>query len=360
MSADQDASGSLYDTLGIGSDASDTEITRAYRRLAREHHPDTSSEDGGEAFSELTDAYDVLHDPTRRRAYDDARQGRARAATRAAAGIRIPVRHAPPEAPRPAGTRPPQTREERAPGPRQVELHLTFDQAALGTTAVLAVDRDEPCSACRGGGVALASDTTCASCDGAGATARRSGGINIRTECPACGGTGRAQPETCAACGGRGATHRTSDLAVRVPAGVDTGARLRIPLPGGGEIVGVIRAGEHPYFTRAGRDLQLHVPVTIAEASLGGVVTVPTLDSAVAIRLPPGTPHGRIMRVRGRGIPHGDGRGDLLVTIDVAIPSTLNDAQRAALEAFASATTDSPRRHLEDQDRRPGRDEPDG
>lgn len=372
MTSERDATGNLYDTLGVGSDASATEITRAYRRLAREHHPDTGSEDGSEAFSELTDAYDVLHDPTRRRAYDDARRGRAQAATQAAAGLRIPVRHRAPEQPRHPGEQPSVMREERAPAPREVELHLTFDQAALGTTAVLAVDRDDACPACRGGGVAPASETTCASCGGAGATVRRSGGINIRTECPACEGAGHERPDACTSCGGRGVTHTTSDLAVRVPPGVDTGARLRIPLPGGGEIVGVVRAGEHPYFTRAGRDLQLHVPVTIAEAALGGVITVPTLDSAVAIRLPPGTPHGRVLRVRGRGIPRGDRRGDLLVTIDVAIPSMLNDAQRAALEAFAAATTESPRAHLDsgssaaaiptvkDSDHRSRREGPDG
>jgi molecular chaperone DnaJ len=111
-------------------------------------------------------------------------------------------------------------------------------------------------------------------------------------------------------------------------------------------VVAVVRVSEHRFFTRNGTDLHLRVPVTVAEAILGGVITVPTLDSAVAIRLPPGTPHGRILRVRGRGIPHTGGSGDLLATVDVVIPTELNPAQRTALEAFAAAT-ESPRRHLD-------------
>jgi molecular chaperone DnaJ len=133
---------------------------------------------------------------------------------------------------------------------------------------------------------------------------------------------------------------------VRVPPGVDSGARLRIPFPGGGEIVGVVGVAAHPYFTRDGSNLHLRVPITLAEAALGAVVTVPTLDSAVAIRVPPGTPHGRTLRVRGRGVPRGDRQGDLLVTVEVVVPFELNEAQRAGLEAFAAAT-ESPRRHFE-------------
>jgi molecular chaperone DnaJ len=177
-------------------------------------------------------------------------------------------------------------------------------------------------------------------------SARRSGGINIRTECPACGGTGRDEPPACSACDGSGIQRRTSEVSVRVPPGVDSGTKLRIPLPGGDGIIGVVRADAHPYFTREGTTLRIHTPVTIAEAALGTVITVPTLDSAVAIRVPAGTPHGRTLRVRGRGVRRGDDRGDLLVTIEVVIPSELNEAQRAALEAFAAAT-ESPRRHLE-------------
>lgn len=342
MSGERDGD-SLYDTLGVDTDASEAEITRAYRRLAREHHPDTSEGRGGEAFSELTDAYDVLRDPERRRAYDDARHGRARAASAAASGVRIPIRHGtaatPPRAGRPR-------EPSRAAPAREVELRLSFDQAALGTTAVLSVEADRPCDACGGSGVSGPRDAVCAACQGTGASARRSGGIAIRTECAACGGSGREPPQPCVVCAGSRIQRRSSDVSVRVPPGVDSGARLRIPVPGGGEIVGVVRVAAHPYFTRDGPNLHLRLPITLAEAALGAVVTVPTLDSAVAIRIPAGTPHGRTLRVRGRGVPLGDGQGDLLVTVEVAIPSELNEAQRGALEAFAEAT-ESPRRHLE-------------
>ena len=134
---------------------------------------------------------------------------------------------------------------------------------------------------------------------------------------------------------------------MRVPAGVEDGARLRIAPPDGdGELFGVVRVTDHPYFTRRGNDIALRLPVTLAEAALGGVLTVPTLTGAVALRLAPGTPHGRTLRVRGRGIPRSPQPGDLLVVVEVVIPTALNDAQRTALEAFAAAT-ESPRKHFE-------------
>jgi molecular chaperone DnaJ len=347
MSSTNDGGDSLYDTLGVGTDATEAEITRAYRRLAREHHPDANPAGSDEGFSELTDAYDVLRDQERRRAYDDARRGRARAAKAAAAGVRIPVRHASQSTqPRAnsqgagAGARSP-----RQSG-REVELHLSFDQAPLGTTAVLSVEDEQPCTECAGTGAGPASDSRCADCHGTGTITRRSGGITIRTECLRCGSAGRVRPDDCPTCSGSGRQRCIRDVSVRVPAGVDTGVRLRVRLSAGTDVIAVVRVRPHPYFTREGTDLHVRVPVTIAEASLGGVVTVPTLDSAVAIRLPAGTPHGRTLRVKGKGVARADSMGDLLVTIDVVIPTELNQTQRAALEAFAAAT-ESPRRHLE-------------
>jgi molecular chaperone DnaJ len=130
---------------------------------------------------------------------------------------------------------------------------------------------------------------------------------------------------------------------------VEDGARIRIPLRAiGFDLVAAVRiAGGHPYFTRRENDITLPVPLTVAEAALGAVITVPTLTSAVAIRIPSGTPHGRTMRIRGRGEPHPDHPGDLLLTIEIVIPRSINEGQRRALEAFAAATTDSPRAHFE-------------
>jgi molecular chaperone DnaJ len=136
-------------------------------------------------------------------------------------------------------------------------------------------------------------------------------------------------------------------MPVRIPAGVENGATLRLPLGGPGENqLAVVRVEPHRYFDRRGNDLTLRLPITLAEAALGGVVTIPTLTGAVAIRIPPGTTHGRVLRIRGRGLPAPDQPGDLLATIHIVVPTSLTAEQRIALEAFAAAT-DSPRKHFE-------------
>lgn len=317
----------LYQQLGVPPEASEEEIRRAYRRAARAHHPDAEGHADPGQFSDATDAYDVLRDRDRRRAYDAMR--RRRAADSAAAGrVHIPVRR--------DGQR--RTRE--------VTLPLTFDQAALGTTAVIEVDVPRPCQACNGTG--RGEPSPCADCGGSGHTGRVSGGVTITHTCRSCSGTGGRSAPRCSACAGQGWTNVPRELRVEVPAGVEDGTSLRVP-PANGEgeqVVVVVQVAEHAYFGRQGRDLTLELPLTIAEATLGGVVTVPTLGGAVAIRIPPGTPHGRTFRVRRQGIPYPDGPGDLLATVDVVIPTELNADQRAAMEAFAAATT-SPRRHLE-------------
>ena len=327
-----------YSTLGVGTDASDEEITRAYRRLARDQHPDTNPDAHDGDFAGLTDAYDVLRDPDRRRRYDRTRDTRA-AAARAAATTRIPVRNV-------GADRPPRTHRGPGRAHAEVDLELTFDQAALGTTATVTLADEKTCPACAGGGRA-ASTSGCAACGGVGATSRRSGGITIRTTCPSCEGTGRGQPERCGSCGGTGTTTMTRELTVRVPAGVEDGSRLRLQSTDLlGPIDAVVRVAAHPFFERRGLDVTIRVPVTLAEATLGAVVTVPTLDGAVTIRVPAGTPHGRVLRVAGRGIAHASRTGDLLVTVAIDVPSDLNETQRAALEAYAGATA-SPRPHLE-------------
>jgi molecular chaperone DnaJ len=135
------------------------------------------------------------------------------------------------------------------------------------------------------------------------------------------------------------------DVTVQLPAGVEDGARLRLPIPGA-ELVAVVRATSHRYFERKGKDIALRLPLTISEATLGGIVSVPTLTGALAVRIPPGSRHGRTLRARGHGIPHTEGPGDLLMTIEIDIPPALNEAQRAALEAYAAVTA-SPRKHFE-------------
>jgi molecular chaperone DnaJ len=330
----------LYAALGIPAGATADEITRAYRRLAREHHPDSNPEADSDAFAGLTDAYDVLHDPERRRAYDDTRRHRARAA-RAAAGMRIPVRHVGPR----------EHDDECGPppaAPAEIELALSFEQAALGTTVVMPLRAQATCPDCGGTGTERRTADPCSACAGGGSTTRSSAGITIRHRCPVCDGTGKRPPATCDRCHGDGRATVTREVTVRVPPGVTAGTRLRVRVPDvpGLEAVAVVSVAPHPYFDRRGDDLTVRLPVTLAEAALGAVVTVPTLAGAVAIRIPPGTPPGRRMRVRGHGIPRTGRSGDLLVTVDVVVPGKLDDAQRRALEAFAAATP-SPRAHFE-------------
>lgn len=332
MTDTPDPSDDLYLTLGVPAGATGDEITRAYRRLAREHHPDANPDAEADRFAGLTDAYDILRDPDRRRAYDDTRTTRARAA-RAASGMRIPVHHV---GATPAGA----TRSE-------VEVALTFEQAALGTTVVVPIRTRQPCPDCGGSGRGPA--MACPSCRGQGATVRQSGGITIRTSCDRCRGTGAQPAPACVRCAGSGVADIQHDVTVRIPAGVDAGARLRLRIPDAStfEVTAAITVAPHPYFARRGDDLLLLLPVTLAEAALGTVVSIPTLAGAVAIRIPAGTPHGRVLRVRARGIaPAGRPPGDLLATVEIVVPAELSDAQRAALEAFAAATTESPRAHF--------------
>lgn len=334
-----------YDTLGVGADATDAEITRAYRHLARTHHPDANPGATGDAFAGLTDAYDALRDPNRRRRYDQTRDTRAAAAD-AAAATRIPVRNIGPRRPPTSDIHPPAARVA------DVDLDLTFDQAALGTTLSVTLSTDEKCPACAGQGRS-GPPGACPHCDGSGATVRVSGGISIRTACQRCDGTGQTAPTACISCAGRGLATTSREFTVRVPAGVEDGTRLRL-LPASAmsePVEAIVRVAAHPLFGRCGPDLTIRVPVTLAEAALGTVLTVPTLDGAVALRVPAGTPHGRVLRIAGRGVVDQSRRGDLLATIEINVPTALNDRQRSALEAYADATQ-PPRSHL-DNHRRP-------
>jgi molecular chaperone DnaJ len=333
----------LYSTLGVPQDATSEDITRAYRRLAREHHPDANPAGDARRFSGITDAYDVLRDPGRRGTYDRTHRARAEAA-HAASAVRIPVRRARSPSAEPSRT-PTGPAGAVAPAVREIELALSFEQAALGTTALLQVSVDASCEICSGSGT---TSSTCEGCGGAGSESRASGGVTIRHVCADCGGSGRNN-HRCGACAGTGRRATNREVKLRVPAGVEDGTRLRFRVPGVDgtlEMVAVVRTAPHPYFGRRGRDLTVRLPVTLAEAALGGVLTVPTLAGAAAMRLPPGTPHGRTFRLRGRGIPHPSHPGDILVTVEVDVPTELNDQQKAALESFAAAT-EPPRRHFE-------------
>ncbi len=328
-----------YQLLGVPQTASDKEITKAYRKLARQLHPDKNADsDAAERFKEIAVAYDVLHDETKRREYDELRRlaSQPRRPTAGAGGWDAPGGYT---------IRVDQTGDpggfgdvdmddlfgsmfgrQRRSAPRQrrgedlaADLSLSFDEAVRGTTTQITLD----------------DEVLCSRCDGAGAEP----------------GTRHA---ACTRCGGQGTERTSRTVNARIPAGVDDGQTIRLNGKGrpgrnggaAGDLLVRLHVSGHRLFGRSGRNLTLTVPVTYPEAALGADITVPTLDEPVTVRIPPGTPTGKTFRVRGRGITTGKGTGDLLVTVEVDVPRRLTAEQLAAVEALADATHDSPRASL--------------
>ncbi len=354
-----------YQILGIPLSATDKEITRAYRKLAKQYHPDANpgSED---RFKEITAAYDVLGDAGKRKEYDEVRRLGAVGFGQGGAGG-------------PGGARFRIDdlgdlgdlfgglggvfggRRGRASGPRrgsdvETELHLSFQDAVRGVTTSVHVAGEARCETCGGSGATPGtSPVTCTTCHGTGALEDNQGLFSLSRICPTCAGRGIVVEKPCATCRGSGVIRRTREVKVRIPAGVEDGQRIRVKgrgAPGrangpAGDLYVVAHVGTHPFFGRRGKNLTLNVPVTFAEAALGTTITVPTLDDPVTLRVPPGTASGQTFRVKGRGVP-GTGRrgGDLLVTVEVAVPKKLNQAQRAAVESLARVSDEAPREHL--------------
>ena len=363
-----------YKVLGVPQSATDTEIRRAYRKLAKENHPDAHP-GKEERFKEISAAYDVLSEPEKRKEYDEIR----RLGPMAAGGAGFPggaggAGGSPVTNIRtdnlgdlfgdllgrfggaPGGTR---TRTTAPPGQRgddvEAELHLSFLDALHGVTTTVNVTTEATCSTCHGSGAAPGtSPVVCSRCGGRGVVSDNQGLFSFSRACPQCGGRGMMVESPCPTCRGSGSETRPRQVKVRIPAGVDDGQRIRVkgrgtPGRGGGpagDLWVTVRVAGHKLFGRKGRNLTLTVPVTFAEAALGAEITVPTLDGTVVLRVPPGTKSGSRFRVKGRGVADEKGAGDLLVTVEVAVPSKLSPAQREAIEALATASTESPRTHL--------------
>jgi molecular chaperone DnaJ len=369
-----------YAVLGVPKTATEKEISRAFKKLAKEHHPDanpgnTSAE---ERFKEISAAYDVVGDATKRAEYDEVRQ-------MVASGVG------------PDGTRgfgpggfggggAGQTfrfetdggglgdifgnlfggggrrRARTATGPQrgrdlETELHLQFDDAIRGVTSTVRFRADATCSTCAGSGAAPGTmPETCPQCHGAGTIADNQGPFSFSEVCPTCGGRGQVIPTPCPTCSGSGVEVRAREVKVRIPSGVADGQRIRVKGRGGaganggppGDLYVIVHVRDHALFGRNGNDLTLRLPVTFPEAALGADIKVPTLDAQVTVRIPPGTPSGKVLRVRGKGVSaDGNGKaGDLLVTVEVQVPVHLTSAQREAIETLASALDEDPRAGL--------------
>ncbi|MEX2622094.1 MAG: molecular chaperone DnaJ [Egibacteraceae bacterium] len=377
-----------YAALGVSKDATQAEVSKAYRKLARDLHPDARPDDPtAEArFKEVSEAHAVLSNPEKRKEYDEVRQlagsgmfggagpgggaggfpgGFPRGSTRTAGGGQVFdlgdllgdmfTQGGGPGAP--SGGR-----ARRGAGPRrgrdvETDLTLSFADAMAGVTTTLRVTGQATCSTCFGSGAKPGtSPVPCQTCGGQGSIARDQGLFSFSEPCPTCAGRGTQIPDPCPTCGGTGAEQRVRTIRARIPAGVRDGARIRLKgkgeagLNGGpsGDLYVRVHVDEDALFGRSGDQLTLRVPITFSEAALGTRLRVPTLDDPVTLKIPAGTESGRTFRVKGRGAPRaGGGRGDLLVTVDLVVPRKLNRTQRKLLEEFAETEETGVRDHLE-------------
>ena len=359
----------FYGDLGVPSTASEADIKKAYRKLARELHPDANPTDAGaEArFKTVSEANGILGDPTKRAEYDEAKRmfattGGRGFAGRSGGGQEFDLNDLFSQAgaggaangglgdllgglftrgARPGGSRPQRGSDV------ETEVRLDFAEAAKGAVVPLRLTSPAPCTTCHGSGARPGtSPRTCPTCAGSGLVSRNQGAFGFSEPCRDCRGTGSQVDEPCPDCRGSGATTRTRTITVRVPSGVEDGQRIRLAGQGeaglrgapSGDLFVTAHVNAHAVFSRSGHDLTLTVPVSFSELALGTTLSVPTLEGRVGVKIPPGTSDGRTLRVRGRGVSTRDGvTGDLLVTVEVAVPTSLDSAASQALTAYAEA-----------------------
>ena len=363
-----------YKILGVSKNASQDDIKKAFRKIARDNHPDQNPDDKAAEtrFKEASEANSVLSSPDKRKEYDEARKlfGGAGArfgrpgTTPGGTGFEDLFRNA-------AGSTAggglgdlfgnlfggaDSTSRRRAPrGPRrgadvEGEVSITFAQAVEGATVSLRFPSDKPCPSCRGTGAKAGTlPRVCPTCEGSGMQSSQAGGLFAMSEpCHDCHGRGLIVDEPCPDCSGSGRARSTKSMNVRIPAGVEDGQRIRLKGKGAsgenggasGDLYVTVHVSSHPIFGRSGNNITLTVPVTFAEATLGSEIEIPTLaGKRVKLKVPANTPNGRTMRVRGRGVSRSDGtKGDMLVTIEVQVPSQLSDSARQALLEYAQAS----------------------
>ncbi|MBA3490071.1 MAG: molecular chaperone DnaJ [Longispora sp.] len=365
----------FYAVLGVSKSASSDEIKKAYRKLARELHPDRNPDkEAGERFKALSEAYDVLSDDAKRKEYDELRSLFGSGAFRSGAGQDPRVRQQDFNFSSGgsfgdlfsnlfsggAGSR-------RRMGPVrgrdvEAELVLDFDSAAMGAQLPLTLRSPGTCDTCHGSGATPGTTpVTCPLCAGRGLVTRAEGAFSLSEPCRNCQGVGTVVEHPCLECGGSGGVTKSRTLNVRIPPGVANGQKIRLKERGEpgerggppGDLYVLIKVQPGSLFGRTGDDLTLTVPVTFPEAVLGAELRVPTLDGSVIVRLPPGTPSGRTLRVRGKGIGRKDGKaGDLLVTIEVVVPTDVSEDARKALKELTDALPPANRSKIDAEVRR--------
>jgi molecular chaperone DnaJ len=367
-----------YQVLGVAKNASDEEIKKAYRKLARKHHPDANAgnREAEERFKEISSAYDVLGDPDKRRQYDQVRE-MAGSGVGFGAGASGPGRGGRGGFPFGQGGfsqvgdlddllgmfagrgrgrgRGSAARQARG-ADLETEVRISFDDAMAGTTVPLKIQGPATCPVCGGSGAKPGTmPDICPQCQGTGTVAEDQGFFSFARPCPRCGGRGQIIPTPCERCHGSGSVQTTRQFSVKIPPGVKDGQRIRLSgrgeagLPGAqaGDLYVEVRVATHPVFGRRNNDLTLDLPVSYAEAALGADVQVPTLNGPVKLKIPAGTSSGKTFRLKGRGAPRPKGgAGDLLVTVALDVPSKLSKEEKELLGKLREAQTESPRRRL--------------
>jgi molecular chaperone DnaJ len=357
-----------YKTLGVERKASADEIKKAYRKLARKYHPDTNKDPGAEErFKEISEAYDVLSDPEKRKKFDrggifttanpfgGGGGGAAGGATAADFGgfsdILSGIFN--------TGGGRTRTRPASERG-RDLEttVSLSFDQAVKGAQVPVSVATHSACPTCRGTGAEPGTQPiVCPVCQGRGVESQGQGLFSITRPCERCGGSGTVIEKPCHTCHGQGRMRELKKYRVNIPAGVKDGSRIRLAgkgeagLRGGtaGDLFVVTHVSESPVFQRKGEHFEVEVPITVAEALGGADVEVPTLDGTKKLRVPPGTKHGTVQRLRGEGpaVPGGNGKkGDLHYRFVIDVPDELSDEQRHAVDELSKVMNGNPRERI--------------
>ena len=365
----------FYDVLGVKKDASEADIKKAFRKLARKYHPDINPGDKSaeQKFKELNEAYEVLSDAKKRQQYDQFghgafEQGFGQGAGPGAGGFGFEGFGGPGAeqfarsgfgdifgnifGERKARPRGPQKGEDIT-----YTVEADLEDAIFGRTMQVDLDREVNCTACGGSGAQPGTKPqTCGTCRGSGTVSQGRGFMQFSQTCPACQGEGTINPSPCRTCGGRGVVPRTESINVKIPPGVDNGSRVRVAGMGGpgaqggppGDVYIVTRVRPHHYFERKGDNLYSDAKVTVKEAALGDKIEIPTVDGTVMLSLPPGVQTGQQLKLKGKGVPHlgGGGTGDHYVTIQVVTPTGLSERGKELLRELDRMSPSEPRQNV--------------